>query len=169
MLLLCAGRFPRLAVLADPDGQRPGPGCLAPCGHAAADLAEEEQTTIAVFDNISPAVVHITNMAVRPDLFNLELLQIPQGTGTGFVWDQEGHVITNYHVVHGADAARVTLADHSSWKARLVGAYPDKDLAVLAINASRKRCTPFRWARRTTLRVGQNTFAIAIYSAWIRR
>jgi S1-C subfamily serine protease len=106
------------------------------------DLAEDEKSTIAIFRQASPSVVHITTLAVRQDAFSLDLFQIPRGTGSGFVWDQDGHVVTNFHVIQGADAARVTLADQSSRSARLVGAYPDKDLAVLVIDAPRDRLRP---------------------------
>ena len=61
--------------------------------------------------------------------------QVPHGTGSGFVWDEHGHIVTNFHVIQGADAARVTLADQLDWDAKLVGAAPDKDLAVLTIEA----------------------------------
>jgi S1-C subfamily serine protease len=105
-------------------------------------------------------VVHITTLAVRQDAFSLDLFQIPRGTGSGFVWDQDGHVVTNFHVIQGADAARVTLADQSSWSARLVGAYPDKDLAVLVIGAPRDRLRPIPVGTSHDLQVGQKVFAI---------
>jgi S1-C subfamily serine protease len=124
------------------------------------DLAEEEKTTIEIFRQTSPAVVHITTLAVRHDIFNLDLFQIPKGTGSGFVWDDKGHVVTNYHVIQGADAAKVLLADQSSWKARLVGSYPDKDLAVLVIDAPKDRLRPILVGTSHDLQVGQKTFAI---------
>jgi S1-C subfamily serine protease len=124
------------------------------------DLAEDEKSTIALFKLASPSVVHITTLAVRQNSFTLDLWQIPQGTGSGFLWDQDGRIVTNYHVVQEADAAQVTLADHSSWKARLVGAYPDKDLAVLIIDAPRERLQPLPLGTAADLQVGQKTFAI---------
>jgi S1-C subfamily serine protease len=127
---------------------------------ARGDLAEDEKSTIALFKLVSPSVVHITTLAVRQNYFTLDLQQIPQGTGSGFVWDQDGRVVTNYHVVEGADAAQVTLADHSIWKARLVGAYPDKDLAVLVIDAPRERLQPIPLGTASDLQVGQKVFAI---------
>jgi S1-C subfamily serine protease len=104
--------------------------------------------------------VHITNLAVDYSAFNLDLRQIPQGTGTGFVWDPEGHVVTNYHVIQGGDAARVTMADQSSYKARLVGSYPDTDLAVLHIDAPPEKLRPIPVGTSHDLVVGQKTFAI---------
>jgi S1-C subfamily serine protease len=124
------------------------------------DLAEDEQSTIALFKQVSPSVVHITTLAVRQDFFTLDLWQIPQGTGSGFLWDQDGHIVTNYHVVQGANAAQVTLADHSTWQAGLVGAYPDKDLAVLVIDVPRERLLPIALGTTSDLQVGQKVFAI---------
>jgi S1-C subfamily serine protease len=93
-------------------------------------------------------------------VLNLDILQIPQGTGSGFIWDEKGHIVTNFHVMQEADAARVTLADQSSWKARLVGAYPDKDLAVLVIDAPNNRLQPMPLGTSHDLQVGQKVFAI---------
>ena len=124
------------------------------------DLAEDEKSTIALFKLVSPSVVHITTLAVRKDYFTLDLWQLPQGTGSGFLWDQDGRIVTNYHVVQGADAAQVTLADHSTWQARLVGAYPDKDLAVLVIDVPRERLQPILLGTASDLQVGQKVFAI---------
>lgn len=124
------------------------------------DLAEDEKTTVAIFKKTSPAVVHITTLSVRQDAFTLDLFQIPKGTGSGILWDQAGHVVTNYHVIQGADAAQVTLADQSTWKARLVGAYPDRDLAVLVIDAPKDRLQPIPVGTSRDLLVGQKVFAI---------
>jgi S1-C subfamily serine protease len=65
------------------------------------DLAEDEKTTIEIFRHNLPSVVHITTLAIRPNITSLDLMQIPKGTATGFIWDQEGHVVTNYHVIQG--------------------------------------------------------------------
>jgi S1-C subfamily serine protease len=124
------------------------------------ELAEDEKSIIALFQKASPAVVHITTLTQVRDFFTLDLFQVPQGTGSGFVWDKKGHLVTNYHVIQGADAAHVTLADRSTWKARLVGAYPDKDLAVLAIGATPQRLHPIPLGTSHDLKVGQKVFAI---------
>jgi S1-C subfamily serine protease len=124
------------------------------------DLAELEKTTIAIFNETSPSAVHITTLAVKHDVFNLDLFQIPQGTGSGFIWDERGHVATNFHVIQGSDAAQVTLADHSNWKARVVGTFPDVDLAVLMIDAPKERLRPIPVGTSHDLQVGQKTFAI---------
>src|SRR5688572_29610602 len=115
------------------------PKATAPAITPRGDLAEDEKSTIAIFSKAAPSVVHITTLAVRQSAFSLDLLQIPRGTGTGFLWDDQGHVVTNYHVIQGADAARVTLNDQSTWQGRLVGAYPDRDLAVLMIDAPKSK------------------------------
>ena len=126
---------------------------------ARGDLAGDEQATIQLFRNCSPSVAYITSLAVRRD-FRLNVLEIPQGAGSGFLWDTQGHVITNFHVIENADAAQVTLADHSSWDARLVGAAPEKDLAVLRIEAEASRLRPLLVGRSADLQVGQKVFAI---------
>lgn len=127
---------------------------------ARGDLGAEEKTTIALFRQASPSVVHITTLTVARDFFSLNLLQIPEGTGSGFVWDHAGNIVTNFHVIQNADAAQVTLSDQSSWKARLVGAAPDKDLAVLRINAPTSRLRPIPIGSSKDLQVGQKVFAI---------
>lgn len=127
---------------------------------ARGTLAEDEKTTIAIFKEASPSVVNITRVSERRDPFNLNVESIPEGAGSGFIWDKDGHVVTNYHVVQGEGEARVTLADQSVWKAKLVGAYPDKDLAVLWIAAPKEKLRPIPVGTSNDLLVGQKTFAI---------
>ena len=154
LLAAAVWRFwPQGAIGVDADAE---PRAVTPRGN----LAEEEKTTIAIFRQASPSVVHITTLAQRRDFFSLDVLQIPQGTGTGILWDQDGHVVTNFHVIRGADAAQVTLANHSTWKARLVGAYPDKDLAVLYVEAPKDQLRPIPIGTSADLQVGQKVFAI---------
>jgi S1-C subfamily serine protease len=124
------------------------------------ELQATEKATIALFEHASPAVVYITSLAVRQDAFSLDLTEIPRGTGSGFIWDREGHVVTNFHVIAEANAARVTLADQSSWDAKLVGAAPEKDLAVLKIDAPAGKLVPLPLGNSETLKVGQSVFAI---------
>ncbi|MGH7798864.1 MAG: S1C family serine protease [Candidatus Binatia bacterium] len=141
------------AALNDP---RAAPRAVNPRG----ELSGDEKSTIALFRQASPAVVNITAIGVQRDLFTLNLYQIPQGTGSGFVWDTRGNVITNFHVIQNADAAQVTLADQSNWKARVVGVAPDKDLAVLRIDAPANRLQPIPIGTSKDLQVGQSVFAI---------
>src|ERR1035437_9676934 len=84
---------------------------------ARGSLAEDEQNNIAVFKAASPSVVHITTLETARSFFSLDIMQIPKGTGTGFMWDERGNVVTNFHVIQGANAATITLADQTTWKA----------------------------------------------------
>ncbi|WP_204272919.1 S1C family serine protease, partial [Enterobacter hormaechei] len=79
---------------------------------------------------------------------------------TGFIWDEAGHIVTNFHVIQGGDRATVTLADQSSYPARLVGAYPDRDLAVLRIEAPRDKLPAIAVGSSRELQVGQKVYAI---------
>src|SRR2546428_597001 len=97
---------------------------------------------------------------MRRGHFPLEVQQIPSGTGSCFVWDREGHVVTNFHVIQQGDAFSVTLADQSEWEARVVGAAPEKDLAVLKIRAPREHLTPLAPGTSSTLLVGQHVYAV---------
>jgi len=150
-------------------------GCPDPFGHSAAeenravaprpvvargDLAEDERSTIELFRHASPAVVFITTTQLSRDWFSLNVQEIPRGTGSGFVWDRQGHVVTNFHVIQGANRAQVTLADQSAWDAELVGAAPEKDLAVLRIEAPADKLPPIPVGRSSNLAVGQKVFAI---------
>jgi S1-C subfamily serine protease len=125
-----------------------------------ADLAAEERATIALFAAASPAVVHITTHGLERDFFTLNVMRVPQGTGTGFLWDRQGHVVTNFHVIRNADSVQVALADRSSWSARLVGVAADKDMAVLKIDAPAERLLPLPLGMSHDLQVGQRAFAI---------
>ena len=123
-------------------------------------LAELEETTIEVFRTVSPSVVHITTLVTAAGPFNLNVQEIPEGTGSGFVWDRDGHIVTNFHVIRDASAAVILFADGSSWRGRLVGAHPPKDLAVLAIDAPASRLQPIVLGSATDLQVGQMALAI---------
>jgi S1-C subfamily serine protease len=123
-------------------------------------LSADELNNIAVFKNISPSVVHITTLGLATNLFTMDVTQVPRGTGTGIIWDEQGHIVTNYHVIQDANAARVTLADRSTWKAELVGAFPDRDLAVLRIKAPREKLKPILLGESHNLQVGQKVYAI---------
>ncbi len=151
--------------------QRGGPGIGAAPGRlkgataeprpvtARGDLAADEKATIELFERCSPSVVYITTLARRPVNF-FEVTEVPQGTGSGFVWDQQGHVVTNAHVIQNSDSLVVTLADQSNWKATVVGVEPDKDLAVLRIGAPETKLPPILLGTSHDLKVGQKVFAI---------
>jgi S1-C subfamily serine protease len=104
-------------------------------------------------------VVFITTLSRQPLGF-FEIQEVPQGAGSGFVWDKEGHIVTNFHVIQGASSARVSLHDHSEWPATLVGIAPDQDLAVLRIQADGEELIPILVGSSRDLQVGQKVFAI---------
>jgi S1-C subfamily serine protease len=124
------------------------------------EYTTEEKVNISVYEKAAPAVVHVTNVRELRNSFNLDLQQIHKGTGSGFVWDEEGHIVTNYHVIDGADSAKVILADHSTYDVRKVWSYPDKDIAVLWINAPKEKLRPILIGSSHDLKVGQSAFAI---------
>jgi S1-C subfamily serine protease len=136
------------------------PGAKPRAIMARGDLADDERNTIEVFKNSAPSVVYITSIALRRNLFNLNVYEIPQGTGSGFIWDKQGRIVTNYHVISDASRLEVTLADHSTWKAVLVGAAPDRDIAVLKISAPKSKLYPIVLGDSDDLQVGQKVFAI---------
>ncbi len=153
------------ALLASPSCKRLRPGASAPPPAesrpvtARGDLAADEKATIELFREASPSVVFITTLArQRTGMFRIS--EIPQGEGSGFVWDTEGHVVTNFHVIQGASSARVTLANGSTWTASFVGAAPDRDLAVLRIFPTGKTLKPILVGTSKDLQVGQKVFAI---------
>ena len=127
---------------------------------ARGDLAEDEKNTIELFQTTSASVVYITTTELRKNFFSLNIYEIPTGTGSGFIWDREGRIVTNYHVLEDASRVMVTLADQSSWKATLVGVAEDKDLAVLQISAPAERLSPIAIGESENLLVGQKVFAI---------
>jgi S1-C subfamily serine protease len=119
-----------------------------------------ERATISLFESAAPSVCYITTTNVRLDFFSRDVTEIPRGTGSGFVWDKEGHIITNFHVIQGADRAQVTLGDRTTWQAKLVGKAPEKDLAVLKIEAPADQLIPIPVGQSDNLRVGQSVYAI---------
>ena len=128
-------------------------------------LDREEQANVNVFRQSSPSVVNIsTQRAVRSQVgdVTLNVGRIPKGTGSGFLWDDEGHVVTNYHVVKGSDFVQVKLADGTEWEAEVLGTAPEFDIAVLKIEASADLLRPLATGRSDNLEVGQKVYAIGI-------
>jgi S1-C subfamily serine protease len=132
------------------------PRAVSPRGPLGAD----EQANIDLFKRVSPSVVNITTLETQRDMFSMNVMQVPRGTGTGFVWDAQGHIVTNFHVIQGGSGARVTLADQTSFNAKLVGAFPDRDLAVLKIDAPQGKLPPISVGSSRDLLVGQRVYAI---------
>jgi S1-C subfamily serine protease len=96
---------------------------------------EDERNTIAVFKNAAPSTVFVTQHRVAVDWFGRALEQAA-GSGSGFIWDKQGHIVTNYHVIEGARRLSVTLQDHKTFPAVVRGAEPRKDIAVLRIEGA---------------------------------
>lgn len=124
-----------------------------------AALLPEEENTIQVFRGVAPSVVFVTNIAVRQNVF-MDVFAVPQGAGSGFIWDREGHIVTNYHVVAGGNAFLVTLKDHTELEATVVGVEPRKDIAVLKVTAAPDKLKPVLLGDSDRLQVGQKTLAI---------
>jgi S1-C subfamily serine protease len=123
-------------------------------------LGSNEISTIRLFESAQASVVYITSLAVERDFISMNVFEIPQGAGSGFIWDSSGYVVTNFHVIQNAQVARVTLSDQSTHEASLVGVEPDKDIAVLRINPKDLRFTPIPIGTSKDLRVGQQVYAI---------
>jgi S1-C subfamily serine protease len=127
---------------------------------ARGDLTPDERVTIDVFERSKRSVVYISTSERVRDPWTRNVRSIPRGTGSGFVWDDRGNVITNYHVIDGASGARVRLNDGRDYPARLVGASASHDLAVLHIDVPSNPPPPLPIGTSHDLRVGQRVFAI---------
>jgi len=122
---------------------------------------EDEANNIEIFSEASPSVVYVTNTTlVRSSPFSRNVQEIPQGAGTGFVWDESGLIVTNYHVVQGANRVMIRLQDQSSWEAEIIGVAPDKDLALLKIDAPEEHLIPLPLGDSAELQVGRKVIAI---------
>lgn len=120
-------------------------------------LLEVEKRNIQIFDKVGPSVVSITALSGSPDGFTPSR---KRGTGSGFVWDKDGHIVTNNHVVAEGNVWVVTLANKTSYQAELVGASVERDLAVLHIRAPRDSLIPIEIGSSKDLLVGQRVYAI---------
>jgi S1-C subfamily serine protease len=121
---------------------------------------EDETNTTEIFRKASPAVVYVTNSALRRNFFSLDIMEIPRGSGTGFVWDENGLVVTNYHVISGAQKLTVTLQDRSQHAAEVIGVAPEKDLAVLRIDNPPDDLVTLPLGDSSELTVGRKVLAI---------
>lgn len=131
-------------------------GAVVPDGFVA--MTTEEAINVSVYDQANRSVVNISTRSVRPEAF-LMVAEI-EGNGSGSVFDQQGHILTNYHVIEGAKDINVTLFNGDSFPAELVGQDPDNDIAVLKITASDGLLFPLQWGDSSNLRVGQHIIAI---------
>lgn len=123
-------------------------------------LTDAEAATIDLFEKSAPSVCFITTLSERRDYWSRDITEIPSGTGSGFVWDKSGNIVTNFHVIQGGSKFKVTLSDGSNWDADVVGFEPNKDLAVLKIKASEDLLHPIPLGRSANLKVGQSVYAI---------
>jgi S1-C subfamily serine protease len=145
---------------ASPPGAAPAsPREAAP----APSLEEDERENIRLFETAAPSVAFITTRVMEMDFWTRNVFEVPKGTGSGFLWDDRGHVVTNFHVVQDAasrgGSAQVTLGD-DDFDATLVGFADDQDLAVLRISAPRRKLVPIRIGTSRDLKVGQHVYAI---------
>lgn len=127
-------------------------------------LLESEKNTISVFKDAVNSVVNITNLQIagrRGMFYDMDLMQIPAGTGSGFLWGDKGYIVTNSHVVHNGDSFLVSFHNNDKqYKAKLVGAEPNKDIAVLKLEELPKNLKPVKPSSMKTLQVGQKAIAI---------
>ncbi|MEW6728184.1 MAG: trypsin-like peptidase domain-containing protein [Pseudomonadota bacterium] len=156
LLLILALLFWQLPLLPWRDAPSAQPRTITPRG----DLAADEAATIELFERARESVVFITTREQVQDLWTRNIFSVPRGTGSGFLWDDAGHVVTNFHVIQGASEAWVRLADGRQLRASLVGASPAHDLAVLRIGLGHQRPAPIPLGESHNLRVGQKVFAI---------
>ncbi|BCX51775.1 MULTISPECIES: S1C family serine protease [Comamonas] len=124
------------------------------------DLAADEQATIELFEKSRASVVYITTSQLVRDVWTRNVFSVPRGTGSGFIWDDAGHVVTNFHVIQGASEATVKLADGRDYQAALVGVSPAHDIAVLKIGVGFQRPPAVPVGASADLKVGQKVFAI---------
>ncbi|MFP6804219.1 MAG: trypsin-like peptidase domain-containing protein [Pseudomonadales bacterium] len=123
-------------------------------------LTDDEQNNISVFKSASPSVVFVTNTQLRRQRFSLNVMEIPRGSGTGFIWDESGLIVTNYHVVQGANKITIELQSNKSYQATVVGSAPEKDIALLKIDAPNEDLKPLPLGDSTSLAVGRKVLAI---------
>jgi len=126
-------------------------------------LQQQERTIEQLFQKATPSIVFINTYTERTDRVTMNAVEVPRGTGSGFIWDNAGHVVTNYHVIRGSKGAKVAVlsaeGSTKTYDATLVGYNPDKDVAVLKID-SVATLRPLPVGTSNSLRVGQTTLAI---------
>lgn len=127
---------------------------------ARGELAPDELNTVEVFEAVRPSVVFITTRNQVMDFWTRDVFSIPSGTGSGFIWDENGHIVTNNHVIQSASEAIIRLHDGRSYAAVLVGISARHDLAVLRISVPFDMPPPVMLGSSRDLRVGQKVFAV---------
>lgn len=133
-----------------------GPRIVTPRG----ELGTDERSTIELFEKARGSVVYISTSQLMQDVWSRDVFSVPRGAGSGIIWDDAGHIVTNLHVIEGASKATVFLADGRKYQARLIGASPQHDLALLKIGVGFRRPAPIPIGSSSNLKVGQKVFAI---------
>jgi len=123
-------------------------------------LPAAEQEVVDRFKEARVSVVYLTSISYQQDFFSLDVQAVPTGTGSGFIWDTQGHIVTNYHVVEDAQEVQAALSDGTRKTAKVVGVAPEKDLAVLRIQAPANALRPIPVGTSADLQVGQRVLAI---------
>lgn len=136
------------------------PSLYAQVPHDAQNWGEYEKNNSRIFKMASPSVVYVTNKQIRQDFFSFNVHEIPQGAGSGFIWNDAGIVVTNYHVIQNADRIEVGFTDQTTLEAKIVGIAPEKDLAVLKINPQGLNLLPLSLGDSDALEVGRKVLAI---------
>jgi S1-C subfamily serine protease len=127
---------------------------------SCAQLLEAETKTIEIYRKAVPSTVNVSNIKLARNFFYGDV-EVPQGAGSGWVWDDKGHIVTNYHVVQGGNSFVVTFYnDPKQYKAKIVGVAPEKDVAVLKLDSLPAKLTPIEVGSSKDLLVGQYSFAI---------
>jgi S1-C subfamily serine protease len=149
-----------------PEPQAPAQGAADPATAAAqrspdgsSGLDAEERHTIELFKEASRSVAFITTQVERVDYWSRNVFEVPAGSGSGFLWDDKGHVVTNFHVVQNSDSQKVALGA-ATFEAETVGTARDQDLAVLRIKAPGQKLVPIKLGTSSGLSVGQKVYAI---------
>ncbi|MCG2726560.1 MAG: trypsin-like peptidase domain-containing protein [Elusimicrobia bacterium] len=136
---------------------------ILPCflfSSVSAQLLEVQKDTIRVFNEVSKSVAFIKNAGIQWDWFSGYTYEVPQGAGSGFLWDKAGHIVTNFHVIYQASKIEVTLFNQKTYPAKVIGLSSEYDLAVLKIAAKETDLKPIARENNKTLQVGQKTLVI---------
>ncbi len=123
-------------------------------------LGASELSLIERFKESRQSVVYITSIAYQRDWFSMDVEKVASGTGSGFIWDEAGHIVTNFHVIEGANELQVTFSDQSVHRAVPIGVAPEKDLAVLKLDSPPAKLRPIPIGTSGGLQVGQSVLAI---------
>jgi S1-C subfamily serine protease len=148
---------PLAQVPAPPPQPAPDPAIVPLTADAK---TEDERNSISVFESAAASTVFVTNKRRVVDYLNRRAVDVPAGSGSGFIWDTAGHIVTNFHVIQGAESLEVTLHDHRKFDASLVGGEQHKDIAVLRLVNPPGDLRPIKAQRGLRLAVGQKVLAI---------